>query len=58
MLLVVLFVIGIGVSIGKTVQGLKSRPVSLLIFELQDLRVINTVAALETTKSHHFIYGV
>ena len=58
MLLVVFFVVGVRVPIGQPVQALKLSSVGLLILKLEDFRVVNSIATLETAKANHFVNGV
>ena len=58
MLLVVFLVVGVRVPIGKAVEALKLSSVGLLILKLEDFRVVNTIATLETAKANHLVNGV
>ena len=58
MLLVVFLVVGVRVPIGQPVEALKLSSVGLLILKLEDFRVVNTIATLETAKANHFVNGV
>ena len=55
MLLVVFLVIGVRVPIGKAVEALKLSSVGLLILKLEDFRVVNTIATLETAKANDLV---
>jgi len=54
-LLVVFLVIGVRVPIGKAVEALKLSSVGLLILKLEDFRVVNTIATLETAKANDLV---
>ena len=58
MLLVVFLVVGVWIPIGKAVEALKLSSVGLLILKLEDFRVVNTIATLETAKANHLVNGV
>ena len=58
MFLVFFLVVGVWVPIGQPVEALELSSVGLLILKLEDFRVVNTIATLETAKANHLVNGV